>query len=167
MVRPIILMLLFLTISLNATVMKEGEFIKQKRELVKLKKDLDEFYKLKEQEYQKNKKELEAIEASIKKRLEDIKKIKQENQKILDEIEMKIVSKAMKLYGKMKIKIVYKILQEKIDNGNINDVFDIIIRLKEKRVMKLMKMFDTKTATKLMNIINEYKNKQENNKGEN
>jgi len=57
----------------------------------------------------------------------------------------------------MKLKLVYKILQKKIDNGNINDVFDIIIRLKEKRVMKLMKLFDTDTSTELMNMISEYR----------
>jgi flagellar motility protein MotE (MotC chaperone) len=93
--------------------------------------------------------------------LQAIENTKKENQKILDEIEQKVQSKAMKLYGKMKLKLVYNILQEKIDNGNINDVFDIIIRLKEKRVMKLMKLFDTQTANELMNMISEYKAKNE------
>jgi ribulose 1,5-bisphosphate synthetase/thiazole synthase len=102
----------------------------------------------------------------IKKQLEEIQQLRDENKKILDEIEMKITSKAMTLYGKMKVKVVYKILQEKIDNGNINDVFDIIIRLKDKRVMKLMKMFDTKTSNELMNMISEYKSNNELNEGE-
>lgn len=151
---------IILMLPVYSAVMQEGEFVKQKRELIKLKQELDDFYKLKENEYNKNKKELELVNLDIKKQLEQIKLTKEENQKILDEIEFKVVSKAMKLYGKMKIKIVYKILQEKVDNGNINDVFDIIIRLKEKRVMKLMKMFDTKTATELMDMINTYKNKE-------
>jgi flagellar motility protein MotE (MotC chaperone) len=154
-----IFLFVFLQHSVNAAVMQEGEFVKQKRELSKLKKELDDFYKLKEKEYQQNKQELQAIDLNIKKQLEEVKLTKEENQKILDEIEMQVVSKAMKLYGKMKVKIVHKILQEKIDNGNINDVFDIIIRLKEKRVMKLMKMFDTKTSTELMNMISDYKSK--------
>lgn len=65
----------------------------------------------------------------------------------------------MKLYAKMKPKLVKAILQKKIDVGEINDVFDIMIRLKEKRVMKLLKMFDTDTSTQLMDMISEYKNK--------
>jgi flagellar motility protein MotE (MotC chaperone) len=134
--------------------------------LSKLKKELDDFYKLKEKEYQQNKQELQTIDMDIKKQLEEIQQLRDENKKILDEIEMKITSKAMTLYGKMKVKVVYKILQEKIDNGNINDVFDIIIRLKDKRVMKLMKMFDTKTSNELMNMISEYKSNNELNEGE-
>lgn len=156
-------LLISLSLPLSGAVMQEGEFVKQKRELSKLKKELDDFYKLKEEEYQKNKQELEAIDINIKKQLEEIQKKKDENQKILDEIEMNITSKAMKLYGKMKLKVVFKILQEKIDNGNINDVFDIIIRLKEKRVMKLMKMFDTKTSTELMDMISKYKSENSDN----
>ncbi|MDX9743375.1 MAG: hypothetical protein RBT59_06115, partial [Arcobacteraceae bacterium] len=62
-------------------------------------------------------------------------------------------------YAKMKEKLVYQILQEKINNGNINEVFDIIVRLKEKKVMILMKMFDTKTATELMDRMKNYKDK--------
>ena len=60
----------------------------------------------------------------------------------------------------MKIKVVKKILQKKIDDGEINDVFDIMIRLKDKRVMKLLKMFDVDTSTQLMDMISKYKNKQ-------
>lgn len=156
----IILSFLILQISFSA-VIPEGEFVKETMELEKLKKELDIFYKQKEEQYQKQLKELQDIDSNIKKQLQSIEDTKKENQKILDEIELKIQSKAMNLYGKMKEKLVYQILQEKIDNGNINDVFDIIVRLKEKRVMKLMKMFDTKTSTELMNMMSEYKKTKE------
>lgn len=150
----------FLTsIYLFGAVIAEGEFTKEKMELEKLKKELDVFYKQKEQEYKKQLAELETINNEIKSNLEKIETTKKQNQAILDEIDQKVQSKAMKLYGKMKLKLVYAILQEKIDNGNINDVFDIIIRLKEKRVMKLMKLFDTQTANELMNMISEHKQK--------
>jgi len=37
-----------------------------------------------------------------------------------------------------------------ISNGEIDEVFDIMMRMKEKRVMKILKKFDTKTSTILM-----------------
>jgi hypothetical protein len=139
--------------------MKEGEFTKEKAELSKLKKDLDLFYKDKDNEYKKQKAELESINKDIQTKLDKIEATKAENQKILDEIDGKVSNKSMDLYAKMKDKLVYKILQEKIDNGNINDVFDIIIRLKEKKVMVLMKMFDVKVSTELMDRMKNYKSK--------
>jgi len=149
---------------LNAVVMPEGEFVKQRTELEKLKKELDEFYNIKEQEYQKNKKSIDKVNLNIQAQLEEIKKTKEANQKILDEIERKIVSKSMKLYSKMKPKLVKTILQKKIDAGDINEVFDIMVRLKEKRVMKLLKMFDADTSTQLMDMMSNYKiNTKENN----
>lgn len=157
MIRKSIFFVLILQITLLGAVLKEGEFVKEQMELEKLKKELSLFYKQKDDDYKKQLKDLQSINNDIKKQLQTIEKTKKENQKILDEIELKVQSKAMKLYGKMKLKLVYKILQKKIDNGNINDVFDIIIRLKEKRVMKLMKLFDTDTSTELMNMISEYR----------
>jgi len=147
------------SISLQAIVMQEGQFTKEKGELSKLKKDLDLFYKDKDNEYKKQKLELESINKDIQSKLDKIEATKAENQKILDEINGKIVDKSMALYAKMKEKLVYQILQEKINNGNINEVFDIIVRLKEKKVMILMKMFDTKTSTELMDRMKNYKDK--------
>jgi len=147
------------SISLQAVVMQEGQFTKEKGELSKLKKDLDLFYKDKDNEYKKQKLELENINKDIQSKLDKIEATKAENQKILDEINGKIADKSMALYAKMKEKLVYQILQEKINNGNINEVFDIIVRLKEKKVMILMKMFDTKISTELMDRMKNYKDK--------
>jgi len=161
--KQIVIIIFFLLVSFSsvfAVVMQEGEFVKEKQEMLNLKKELDEFYKVKEKEYKKHKSELNSIQANIQKQLDEIKLVKQQNQKILDEIKKTIVSKAIKLYGKMKLKVVKKILQKKIDDGEINDVFDIMIRLKDKRVMKLLKMFDVDTSTQLMDMISKYKNKQ-------
>ncbi len=157
--KRIFLSILICTISLQAVVMKEGEFTKEKGELSKLKKDLDLFYKDKDNEYKKQKAELENINKDIQAKLDKMEAIKVENQKILDEIDGKISNKSMDLYAKMKEKLVYQILQEKINNGNINEVFDIIVRLKEKKVMILMKMFDVKTSTELMDRMKNYKSK--------
>jgi len=137
--------------------MQEGEFVKEKQELIKLKQELDEFYTIKESEYKKNKNELLSIDKEIQSKLDSVEKIKNDNKKILDEIKLEIVSKAMTLYGKMKLKIVKNILQEKIDAGQIDEVFEIIIRLKDKRVMNLLKKFDTEVSTELMDKLKNYK----------
>jgi hypothetical protein len=65
------------------------------------------------------------------------------------------------MYGKMKIKIVKNILEEKIKAGQINEVFDIITRLKTKRVMELLKKFDTKTSTKIMDMLENHRKTKE------
>jgi hypothetical protein len=54
------------------------------------------------------------------------------------------------MYDKMKLGVVINIFNEMIANGEINEVFDIMIRMKDKRVMKIMKKFDSKTSTILM-----------------
>lgn len=137
--------------------MQEGEFIKQRQELSKLKEELNEFYKLKENEYKKNKNELLSLNNIMQSNLDKIEETKKQNNKILDEIKLTITSKAMTLYGKMKIKTLKNILEKKIKDGEINNVFEILIRLKDKRVLDLLKKFDTKTSTKLMDMLNNYK----------
>ena len=159
MYKLIILSIFFITCS-NSEMMQEGNFVKEKQELTKLKSELDEFYKVKEQEYKKNKNELLSLDKSIQSKLDLIEETKKNNQKILDEITLKISSKAMTMYGKMKLKIVKNILEEKINAGQINEVFDIITRLKTKRVMNLLKKFDTKTSTELMDKLNKYNQKE-------
>ena len=164
MYKVIGVFLLVFIINLNGVMMKEGEFVKQEQELNSLKQELDEFYKNKEKEYKKHKNELLLLDKQIQGKLDEVEKTKKANEKILKEIKLEITSKAMTLYGKMKIKVVKNILQEKLDNKEFNEVFDIIIRLKDKRVMELLKKFDTKTSTKLMNKLKNYKkNKGKNN----
>lgn len=161
MIRAIFLIFIINSYLLTAT-MQEGEFVKQKQELIKLKQELDEFYKTKEQEYIKNKADLVKVEKKIQNNLTDIENAKNANQKILNEINKTIKSKVITLYGKMKLKVVLDILNEKIQVGQINEVFDIIVRLKDKRVMNLLKKFDKKTSTKLMDMLNNYKKEKVN-----
>jgi flagellar motility protein MotE (MotC chaperone) len=151
---------------LFAVVMEEGNLYREKQELMEVKDELNEFYELKELEYQKQKAELESIHKKIKADEENIIKVRDENQKILDEINRVITSKAMTMYDKMKLSVAVNIFNEMIKNGEIDEVFDILIRLKEKRVMKILKKFDTKTATILMQkmriLKEEEKSKKEN-----
>jgi len=50
----------------------------------------------------------------------------------------------------MKLKVVIDIFNNMIKNGELDEVFDIIIRLKEKRVMKILKKLDPKITTDIM-----------------
>ena len=67
----------------------------------------------------------------------------------------------MLMYDKMKLGVVINVFNEMIRNGEIDEVFDILMRMKEKRVMKILKKFDTETSTLMMKKmrINKEKNK--------
>jgi flagellar motility protein MotE (MotC chaperone) len=147
--------------------MEEGNLYKEKQELMEVKDELNEFYELKELEYQKQKAELESIHKKIKADEENITKTRDENQKILDEINRVITSKAMKMYDKMKLSVAVNIFNQMINEGKIDEVFDILIRMKDKRVMKVLKKLDTKTATILMEKMRILKDEEEKSKKEN
>ncbi|MEA3289648.1 MAG: hypothetical protein U9Q04_05635 [Campylobacterota bacterium] len=149
-----------------ALVMEEGNLYKEKKELMAVKNELNDFYEAKELEYQKRKAELETIHNKIKSDEENIIKVRDENQKILDEINRVITSKAMLMYGKMKLGVAINIFNEMIKEGEIDEVFDILIRLKDKRVMKILKKFDTKTSTILMKKMRILKEKEKSDKKE-
>ncbi len=165
MLHKKILFLILLINQLYAINVQQGDLYKEKQELIAIKDELNEFYEKKELEYQKNKVELENIQKSIKASEANIQKLKSENQKTLDEINRVITSKAMTMYDKMKLGVVINIFNEMINNGKIDEVFDIMIRMSDKRVMKILKKLDTQTSTlimKKMRIIKEQTNKEEN-----
>ena len=140
----------------SAAIMQQGEFYKEKQELIALKKELNEFYDKKEAIYKKQKKELKDILAKIqieKKAIEDIKKA---NQKVKDEITREITSRSITMYDKMKVKVALDIFKTMVADGKINEVFDIMIRLKQKRVLTLLKKFDVPTKTLLMQKMKKY-----------
>jgi len=146
-----ILLSVFLLINLSySATTQEGALYKEKQELIAVKDELNEFYEIKELEYQKNKSELEQLQLDIKSVEKRIENTKDANQKILDEINRVITNKAMIMYDKMKLGVVVNVFNEMIENGEIDEVFDIMMRMKEKRVMKILKKIDTKTSTILM-----------------
>jgi len=145
---------------INASVMEEGEFYKEKQELIFLKQELDEFYNKKENEYLVYKKELDDILVKLELTKKDIENTKKENQQIKDEITRVVVDKTITMYDKMKVKVVLDIFNQMIKEDKINDVFDIIVRLKQKRVLTLLKKFDTPTKTFIMEKMKKYKYKQ-------
>ncbi len=150
--------------SISASVMKEGEFYKEKQELISLKQELDDFYNKKEDKYLEHKKELEEILVKIKLTKKEIENIKKENQQIKDEITRVVVDKTITMYDKMKVKVVLDIFNQMIKEDKINEVFDIIIRLKQKRVLELLKKFDVATKTYIMEKMKTYKYEQKINK---
>lgn len=142
---------------------QEGAIRKEQQELLSIKDELNKFYETKELEYQKNKIELENIHKAIKVSELNIQKLKDQNKKILQEIKGELTNKAIRMYDKMKPKMVANIFTQMVNNGKIDQVFDIIIRMKEKNVIKLMKKLDIQTSALVMEkmkILNEQKNKK-------
>jgi len=160
MYRKVILILILFNFSF-AALMQEGNLYREKKELMSVKNELNDFYEAKELEYQKRKAELETIHNKVKAEEENIIKIRDENQRILDEIKRVKTTKAMKMYDKMKLSVVVNIFNKMIGDGKIDEVFDIMIRMKDKRVMKLLKKLDTATAEIIMEKMRVLKNKDD------
>ena len=123
--------------------------IKEKIEIKELKKDLNSFYNQKEQEYQNRKKELEKILNQIKKEKQQIKELHDNNLSILQDMKKTVDNKTAKIYNSMKAKVAASIFNKMINDGKIEDVFDIILKLKEKNVTLLMKYLSVPNAAKL------------------
>lgn len=157
-------LLIFIFLSLNAQEKtSSAALIKQKIEIKELKKELNAFYNKKEKEYQERKKELEDILAKIEKEKKDIEAIRDENLGILKDIKGEVESKTAKIYNKMKPKIAAGIFNQMITEGKIEDVFAIILKLKENKVTSLMKYLSPKNASILTQMLHDFnvKNKDE------
>ncbi len=158
MIKRFIYIILILSYSLlNAAVMQHTEFYKEKQELKLLKKELNEFYDKKEVKYQLEKKELEELLLNIQNERKAIEDIKKANDKEKSEITREITSLAITMYDQMKVKVALDIFKSMVADGKINEVFDIMIQLKQKRVLVLLKKFDVPTKTILMDKMQNYK----------
>lgn len=121
-----------------------------------LKKELNNFYKEKETEYQQRKKELEGILAQIEKERSQIQKLRDENLQILQDIKLEVESKTSKIYNAMKPKNAADIFNQMIGEGKIEDVFDIMIKLKENNVTQIMKFLTIENASMITQKIENY-----------
>lgn len=149
---------LFLSTSLSfAEQTSSAALIKQKIEVKELKKELNTFYNKKEKEYQVRKKELETLLAKIEKEKKEIQALRDENSQLLSNIKGEVVSKTANIYNKMKPKVAAGIFNQMISEGKIEDVFDIILRLKEGKVTSLMKFISPKNASLLTQMLQDYK----------
>lgn len=135
------------------------EFQKQKDEIIKLKKELTEFYDLKEKEYQDRKKELMTIQTNIEKAKKDIETIKNDNSKLLKSITQAVQGKTSSIFNGMKAKNAAEILNQMIADGKIEDVLDIIITLNEKNVTGILKFMSVENSAQLTLMIKNYSKK--------
>ncbi|RXJ82253.1 MotE family protein [Arcobacter sp. F2176] len=142
-----------------------GSFIKEKKEIIELKKELNQFYTIKEAEYKTRKQELETLLAKIKSEKKNIQDIYDRNQLLLKDIKGEVVTKTSKIYNAMKPKNAAEIFNKLIDDGKIEDVFDIILKLKEAKVTQIMKSMTVKNASKITEKLQNYSVIDESKKG--
>ncbi len=154
-----IVILIFLLLS---SVLAEDEnlsaatFIKEKQEIKRIKQELNLFYNQKEDEYQKRKVELDKLLLKIEKEKKEIQAIYDKNLEALNDIEGAISGKTSKIYNAMKPKTAASIFNKMIDDGKIEDVFDIILKLKEKNVTLILKFLNVKHAAELTQMLENY-----------
>lgn len=134
-------------------------YAKQKLEIQELKKELNNFYNRKEKEYKERKKELDTILKQVQKEKEEIKSLHDNNLSLLQDIKQTVESKTSKIYNKMKPKIAAKIFDEMMNEGKIDDVFDIILRIKEKNITAVMRYLSIPNAAMLTQMLKDYNSK--------
>ncbi|AXH13353.1 MotE family protein [Halarcobacter bivalviorum] len=162
MIRVVFLFLIsFIVLNAQEERVTSAALIKQKIEVKELKKELNTFYNKKEKEYQERKKELLDLIKKVETEKKAIEKIRNENLQLLQDINGEVEAKTSKIYNKMKPKVAASIFNEMINNGKVEDVFDIILRLKENNVTSLMKFLSPKNAAILTLMLKEYRAKNQ------
>ena len=160
MINKVLIVIVF-SLSLNAAVETSSSLTKQKMEVLELKNELNNFYNEKEKEYQKQKKELGDILTKIEQEKAEIKRLYEKNDKILKEIRSEVVKKSIRVFELMKAKVAAEIFDQMILEGKIDDVFDIIVRLKEANVSNIMKTMSLENSSRLIQKLERYnKDKQ-------
>lgn len=150
-------MILMLSVGfLLAAPQEEMSYIKQKNEIVTLKKELTEFYNKKEQEYTQQKKELESLLKTIEKEKKEIERLHASNKELLQDISGEVQSKTAEIYDKMKPKYAAAIFNQMMNEGKIDDVFDIILKLKERNVTTLFRFLEVEYAALLTQRLKDY-----------
>ena len=160
MINKILIVIVF-SLSLNAAVETSSSLTKQKMEVLELKNELNNFYNEKEKEYQRQKKELEEILTKTEQEKAEIKRLYEKNDEILKEIRSEVVKKSIRVFELMKAKVAAEIFDQMILEGKIDDVFDIIVRLKEANVSNIMKTMSLENSSRLIQKLERYnKDKQ-------
>lgn len=160
MINKVLIVIVF-SLSLNAAVETSSSLTKQKMEVLELKNELNNFYNEKEKEYQRQKKELEDILTKIEQEKAEIKRLYKKNDEILKEIRSEVVKKSIRVFELMKAKVAAEIFDQMILEGKIDDVFDIIVRLKEANVSNIMKTMSLENSSRLIQKLERYnKDKQ-------
>ena len=159
----IFLILIFVEVYSFCAEETSSSLTKQRIEVMELKKELNNFYNEKETEYKQRKKELESILAQIEKEKRDIQRLYNSNLDVLKDIKQEVETKTGKIYNSMKPKDAAEIFNQMIGEGKIDDVFAIIMKLKENNVTQIMKFLSVSNASliteKFQNYSNENKEK--------
>ncbi len=158
MIKNIAILTIFFTMFVNAQE-TSSSLTRQKLEVLELKKEFQNFYDEKEKEYQDNKKELEDILTQIEKEKIEIKALHEKNAQVLKEIKLEVDTKVAKIYNAMKAKNAAQIFDNMISEGKIDDVFAIILRLKENNVTQILKFMDISHSSIVTHLLEDYKNK--------
>ena len=160
MINKVLIVIVFFFF-LNAAVETSSSLTKQKMEVLELKNELNNFYNEKEKEYQRQKKELEEILTKTEQEKAEIKRLYEKNDEILKEIRSEVVKKSIRVFELMKAKVAAEIFDQMILEGKIDDVFDIIVRLKEANVSNIMKTMSLENSSRLIQKLERYnKDKQ-------
>ena len=160
MINKVLIVIVF-SLSLNAAIETSSSLTKQKMEVLELKNELNKFYNEKEKEYQRQKKELEDILTKIEQEKAEIKRLYEKNDEILKEIRSEVVKKSIRVFELMKAKVAAEIFDQMILEGKIEDVFDIIVRLKDSNVSNIMKTMSVENSSRLVQKLERYnKDKQ-------
>ena len=160
MINKVLIVIVF-SLSLNAAVETSSSLTKQKMEVLELKNELNNFYNEKEKEYQRQKKDIEDILTKIEQEKAEIKRLYEKNDEILKEIRSEVVKKSIRIFELMKAKVAAEIFDQMILEGKIDDVFDIIVRLKEANVSNIMKTMSLENSSRLIQKLERYnKDKQ-------
>jgi flagellar motility protein MotE (MotC chaperone) len=110
----------------------------------------------KEKEYKKQKLELKKILTQTQNEKKEIEDLFNRNKEILEDIEGAVGSKTSKIYNSMKPKRAAEIFDRLIEDGKIEDVFDIILKLKEKKVTLVLKFLSVENAATLTQMLENY-----------
>ena len=125
-------------------------------EVLELKNELNNFYNEKEKEYQSQKKELENLLAQVEKEKAETKRLHDKNLALLKDFREEVQSKTVKIYDGMKAKNAAEIFDQMINEGKIEDVFDIILRLRESNVTQILKFLTVTNASRLTQKLEKY-----------
>lgn len=142
----IVIVSIFFVIFLNA-VETSSSLTRQKIEVLELKNELNNFYEQKEKEYQAQKKEIEDLTLKLEQEKAEIKQLHDKNEELLLAIRQEIKRKMVSVFEQMKAKTAAQIFDQMILEGKIEDVFDIIIRLKETNISNIMKFLSLENAS--------------------
>jgi flagellar motility protein MotE (MotC chaperone) len=156
--RIMVKLMVFIIVSVisYAQEFTSGDITRQKNEIAQLKKEFNEFYSKKESEYKKQKEDLLKLKKSIDVEKKEIETLYKKNQDLFERLTKASKTKTVKIYNKMKPKIIAKIFNQMIDDGKIDDVFDIILGLKENKVTQFMKFINVESAATLTKMLKDY-----------